>query len=58
MWLNTGMSSFSASATRAFQPSRLREQRPASMSGLAAPESSRAAAANDSGAGRTGGGAA
>ena len=31
------MSSFSASATRAFQPSSLREQRPASMTGFFAP---------------------
>jgi hypothetical protein len=58
MFVSTGMSSFSASAMRARQPSRLREQRPASMSGRAAPDSIRAAAASASSAGRTGAGAA
>ena len=58
MWVSTRMFSFSASATRAFQLSTLREQRPASITGFFASDSSFAAAAMSSGAGCTAGGAA
>jgi hypothetical protein len=43
IWVSTRILSFSASCTRAFQASRLRETRPASMTGLRALDSNAAA---------------
>ena len=58
IWVITRMSSFSASATRAFQWSSRREPRPQSITGFLAFDSSFAAASISASAGRTIGGGA